>query len=249
MTDVIEVSDLTKRYRDTLAVDDVSLHASRRTPSTACSAATAPARPPSCRSSPRRTSRRAARSASSASSPYENTRVLRRMCFVRESQKYPDDAQPHTRSHGAAVLPELEPGARRPADRRVPAAGEEAHQEALPRPALRRRRHHRPRLARRDHVLRRALSRAGCRRPADLLRPAPRGLHRAPAHGHPLEPSDRRGGEPDREGASSSTAAASSWTKTRMPSATAPRTSSATRLPSRHSSPAERSSTAKASAV
>jgi len=26
--------------------------------------------------------------------PYENARVLRRMCFVRESQKYPDDALP-----------------------------------------------------------------------------------------------------------------------------------------------------------
>ena len=26
--------------------------------------------------------------------PYENARVLSRMCFVRESQKYPDDATP-----------------------------------------------------------------------------------------------------------------------------------------------------------
>lgn len=26
--------------------------------------------------------------------PYENARVLRRMCFVRESQRYPDDAKP-----------------------------------------------------------------------------------------------------------------------------------------------------------
>ena len=29
--------------------------------------------------------------------PYENARVLARMCFVRESQKYPDDAMPHAR--------------------------------------------------------------------------------------------------------------------------------------------------------
>ena len=57
--------------------------------------------------------------------PYENAKVLRRMCFVRESQKYPDDAQPkHAFAHGAAVLPELGPGARRSADRRLPAAGE-----------------------------------------------------------------------------------------------------------------------------
>ena len=34
------------------------------------------------------------RSASSAQKPYENARVLSRMCFVRESQKYPDDAKP-----------------------------------------------------------------------------------------------------------------------------------------------------------
>ncbi|GAB04599.1 ATP-binding cassette domain-containing protein [Gordonia amarae] len=27
--------------------------------------------------------------------PYENPRVLPRMCFVRENQKYPDDARPH----------------------------------------------------------------------------------------------------------------------------------------------------------
>lgn len=93
MTSVIEVSGLTKRYRDTIAVDDVSFTIEKDTiygllgrngagKTTVMSILTAQ------------------NFASSGEvrvlgeSPYENARVLSRMCFVRESQKYPEDATP-----------------------------------------------------------------------------------------------------------------------------------------------------------
>ncbi|HYJ49486.1 MAG TPA: ABC transporter ATP-binding protein [Microbacterium sp.] len=93
MTDVIEVSHLTKRYRETLAVDDVSFRIEENTiygllgrngagKTTVMSILTA---------------QNFATSGDIrifGQHPYENTRVLRRMCFVRESQKYPDDALP-----------------------------------------------------------------------------------------------------------------------------------------------------------
>ena len=93
MTDVIEVSHLTKRYRETLAVDDVSFRIEENTiygllgrngagKTTVMSILTA---------------QNFATSGDIrvfGEHPYENTRVLRRMCFVRESQKYPDDALP-----------------------------------------------------------------------------------------------------------------------------------------------------------
>ena len=93
MTDVIEVTHLTKRYRDTLAVDDVSFGIRKDTiygllgrngagKTTVMSILTA---------------QNFATSGDVrifGEQPYENTRVLRRMCFVRESQKYPDDALP-----------------------------------------------------------------------------------------------------------------------------------------------------------
>ena len=93
MTDVIEVSHLTKRYRETLAVDDVSFRIEENTiygllgrngagKTTVMSILTA---------------QNFATSGDLrvfGEHPYENTRVLRRMCFVRESQKYPDDALP-----------------------------------------------------------------------------------------------------------------------------------------------------------
>ena len=115
MTDVIEVTDLTKRYSDTLAVDGVSFTIEKDTiygllgrngagKTTVMSILTA---------------QNFATSGDVrifGQNPYENAKVLRRMCFVRESQKYPDDARPkHAFAHGAAVLPELEPGARRAA--------------------------------------------------------------------------------------------------------------------------------------
>ncbi|QEW01700.1 ABC transporter ATP-binding protein [Microbacterium lushaniae] len=93
MTAVIEVKNLTKRYRDTLAVDDVSFSIEKDKiygllgrngagKTTVMSILTAQnfATSGDVRVFGER--------------PYENARVLSRMCFVRESQKYPDDAVP-----------------------------------------------------------------------------------------------------------------------------------------------------------
>ncbi|TFV84619.1 ABC transporter ATP-binding protein [Microbacterium sp. dk485] len=93
MTAVIEVKNLTKRYRDTLAVDDVSFSIEKDKiygllgrngagKTTVMSILTA---------------QNFATSGDVrvfGEAPYENARVLSRMCFVRESQKYPDDAVP-----------------------------------------------------------------------------------------------------------------------------------------------------------
>ena len=93
MTAVIEVKGLTKRYRDTLAVDDVSFTIEQNTiygllgrngagKTTVMSILTA---------------QNFATSGDVrvfGEHPYENAAVLSRMCFVRESQKYPDDATP-----------------------------------------------------------------------------------------------------------------------------------------------------------
>lgn len=93
MTTVIEVTGLTKRYRDTLAVDDVSFTIEKDTiygllgrngagKTTVMSILTA---------------QNFATSGDVrvfGEHPYENAKVLRRMCFVRESQRYPDDATP-----------------------------------------------------------------------------------------------------------------------------------------------------------
>ncbi|MCW5950838.1 MAG: ABC transporter ATP-binding protein [Propionibacteriaceae bacterium] len=91
MTAVIQASHLTKRYGDTLALDDVSFTIEAGTiygllgrngagKTTAMSILTA---------------QNFATSGTVrvfGEHPYENERVLPRMCFVRESQKYPDDA-------------------------------------------------------------------------------------------------------------------------------------------------------------
>lgn len=103
MTTVIEVQNLTKRYKDTRALDDVSLslegghiygllgrNGAGKT--TLMSILTA-------------------QNFESAGSvrvfgehPYENTRVLSRICFVRESQKYPDDAYPRHAFKAASLF-------------------------------------------------------------------------------------------------------------------------------------------------
>lgn len=93
MTAVIEVTGLTKRYRETVAVDDISFAIEKDTiygllgrngagKTTVMSILTAQnfATSGDVRIFGER--------------PYENPRVLQRMCFVRESQKYPDDATP-----------------------------------------------------------------------------------------------------------------------------------------------------------
>jgi ABC-2 type transport system ATP-binding protein len=90
---VIEVKNLTKRYRETLAADDVSFTIEKDTiygllgrngagKTTVMSILTA---------------QNFATSGDVrvfGEHPYENAKVLSRMCFVRESQKYPDDAMP-----------------------------------------------------------------------------------------------------------------------------------------------------------
>lgn len=99
---VIEVKGLTKRYRDVVAVDDVSFTIEKDTiygllgrngagKTTVMSILTAQ------------------NFATSGDvrvfgmQPYENAKVLSRLCFVRESQKYPDDALPK-HAFGAARL-------------------------------------------------------------------------------------------------------------------------------------------------
>ena len=95
MDPVIEVHHLTKRYKDKLALDDVSFQIERNTiygflgrngagKTTAMSILTA---------------QNFATSGSVkvfGEDPYENARVLSRVCFVRESQKYPDEANART---------------------------------------------------------------------------------------------------------------------------------------------------------
>ena len=93
MTDVIEVQGLTKRYRDTVAVDDVSFTIQNDTiygllgrngagKTTVMSILTA------------QNFATSGQVRVFGQNPSENARVLQRLCFVRESQKYPDDALP-----------------------------------------------------------------------------------------------------------------------------------------------------------
>ncbi len=103
MTPVIEVTGLSKRYGDTVALDDVSFTMEKDTiygllgrngagKTTIMSILTA---------------QNFASSGDVAvfgQHPYENARVLSRLCFVRESQKYPDDALPHHAFHTARLF-------------------------------------------------------------------------------------------------------------------------------------------------
>ena len=93
MTDVIEVNDLTKSYGETLAVDRVGFTIEKDTIYGLLG-----------RNGAGKTTLMSILTAQNFASsgdvrifgqkPYENAKVLRRMCFVRESQKYPDDALP-----------------------------------------------------------------------------------------------------------------------------------------------------------
>jgi ABC-2 type transport system ATP-binding protein len=93
MNPVIEVRNLTKRYKEKVVLDDVSFDVQEDTiygllgrngagKTTAMSILTAQNLPTS------------GEVRVFGENPYENARVLSRMCFVRESQKYPDDATP-----------------------------------------------------------------------------------------------------------------------------------------------------------
>ncbi|NUT69593.1 ABC transporter ATP-binding protein [Pseudarthrobacter sp. C4D7] len=91
MSAVIEVRDLTKSYKDAVALDGISFDIEQNAiygllgrngagKTTAMSILTAQNLPSS------------GQVKVFGENPYENPKVLSRMCFVRESQKYPDDA-------------------------------------------------------------------------------------------------------------------------------------------------------------
>ncbi|MGZ0712153.1 ABC transporter ATP-binding protein (plasmid) [Coraliomargarita sp. W4R53] len=103
MTAVIEVTDLTKRYRETTALENVSFRIEKDTiygllgrngagKTTVMSILTA------------QNFRTSGAVKVFGEEPYENARVLSRMCFVRESQKYPDDALPAHAFRTAALF-------------------------------------------------------------------------------------------------------------------------------------------------
>jgi ABC-2 type transport system ATP-binding protein len=93
MTAVIEVQNLTKHYKDTNALDNVTLSIEGGTIYGLLG-----------RNGAGKTTLMSILTAQNFATsgdvrvfgehPYENSRVLSRMCFVRESQKYPDDATP-----------------------------------------------------------------------------------------------------------------------------------------------------------
>src|SRR5690606_8898601 len=93
MTAVIEVNSLTKRYRDTIAADNVSFTIEKDTIYGLLG-----------RNGAGKTTVMSILTAQNFATdgdvrvfgehPYENAKVLSRMCFVREGQKYPDDAKP-----------------------------------------------------------------------------------------------------------------------------------------------------------
>lgn len=93
MTTVIEVQNLTKRYKDKNALDDITLSIEGGSIYGLLG-----------RNGAGKTTLMSILTAQNFESsgtvrvfgehPYENSRVLGRICFVRESQKYPDDAYP-----------------------------------------------------------------------------------------------------------------------------------------------------------
>ncbi|MFE6735896.1 ABC transporter ATP-binding protein [Microbacterium sp. NPDC057650] len=102
MTTVIDVQNLTKRYKDKLALDDVSLTIEENTIYGLLG-----------RNGAGKTTLMSILTAQNFASSgdallfgehaYENARVLSRLCFVRESQRYPDESTP-THAFRAARL-------------------------------------------------------------------------------------------------------------------------------------------------
>src|SRR5699024_9471773 len=107
--------------------------------------------------------------------PYENARVLSRMCFVRESQKYPEDSNAkHALANARLFFPHWDQ-----------ALAEELIDEfRLPLKTTIKK-------LSRGHVLRRTLPRLRRGGPADLLRPSHRRLRGPSPHGRALEPPHR----------------------------------------------------------
>ncbi len=103
MTAVIEVKNLTKRYKDKRALDNVSLTLEGGTIYGLLG-----------RNGAGKTTLMSILTAQNFASagdvkvfgehPYENAHVLNRMCFVRESQKYPDDAYPRHAFKAASLF-------------------------------------------------------------------------------------------------------------------------------------------------
>ncbi|GEK86523.1 ABC transporter ATP-binding protein [Microbacterium aerolatum] len=103
MTAVIEVHNLTKHYKDKNALDNVSLDIDGGAIYGLLG-----------RNGAGKTTLMSILTAQNFASsgevrvfgehPYENTRVLSRMCFVRESQKYPDDATPRHAFKAASLF-------------------------------------------------------------------------------------------------------------------------------------------------
>jgi len=103
MTAVIEVQNLTKRYKDKHALDNVSL----RLEAGAIYGLLG-------RNGAGKTTLMSILTAQNFETsgtvrvfgehPYENARVLNRVCFVRESQKYPDDAYPRHAFRAASLF-------------------------------------------------------------------------------------------------------------------------------------------------
>lgn len=103
MTAVIEVQNLSKQYKDKRALDDVTLSLEGGAIYGLLG-----------RNGAGKTTLMSILTAQNFESsgtvrvfgehPYENTRVLNRICFVRESQKYPDDAYPRHAFKAASLF-------------------------------------------------------------------------------------------------------------------------------------------------
>ena len=169
-----------RRYRDQVALDDVTLDIP-------AGIHLRPARPQRSRqehadADHRRPGVRLGRHRPRlGSNPVENDEMLRRMVFVREDQAYPRHQGPARAAGGVVVLPELERRAGRGVARRLRPAARPAGQEALSRHAFGARHRDRTGGTGRDHPVRRALCRPRRGGPATFLRPASRGVRRAPA--------------------------------------------------------------------
>ena len=126
--------------------------------------------------------------------PYENEAVLSRICFIKESQVYPQHLRVrHALAAAALVYPNWDERFARSLLEDFQLPRRPPGQEALPRHALRARHHHRTGLPGATDLLRRAVPGPGRGGAAALLRPAARRFQRAPPHRRAQHPPHRRG--------------------------------------------------------